>query len=166
MIFSRSLGTSMIFLCPSIERSGAYCFTVVRLSVCTNLTFSHYSLTNLLTRLIFGMKAHLINTHLLVSRSRSSAKVKIEYKGYISQKIAVWGAFVFHKHILFFFKMTPVLFQGALWGYVALCDSSSSVYHFFHVEHFSAIPITAESRRFTHAFFYNIASAGNNLAMT
>ena len=39
--------------------------------------------------------------HLLVPTSRSSAKVKVEYKGYISQKMAVSGAFVFHKHILF-----------------------------------------------------------------
>ena len=45
------------------------------------------------------MKAYLINIHLLVPRSRSSAKVK--YKGYISQKMAVMGALVFHKHILF-----------------------------------------------------------------
>ena len=27
--------------------------------------------------------------------------------------------------IFFFYKMTPVLLQGAVWGYVALCDSSS-----------------------------------------
>ena len=47
------------------------------------------------------MKAYLINTHLLVPRSRSPAKVKVRYKGYISQKMAVSGAFVFHKHILF-----------------------------------------------------------------
>ena len=47
------------------------------------------------------MKAYLINMHLLVPRSRSSAKVKVKYKGYISQKKAVSGAFVFHKHILF-----------------------------------------------------------------
>ena len=48
------------------------------------------------------MKAYLINMHLLVPRSRSSAKVKVFiYKGYISQKMAVSGAFVFHKHILF-----------------------------------------------------------------
>ena len=33
------------------------------------------------------MKAHFINTHLLVPRSRSSAKVKVKYKGYISQKM-------------------------------------------------------------------------------
>ena len=47
------------------------------------------------------MKAYLINMHLLVPRSRSSAKVKVKYKGYISQKMAVSGAFMFHKHILF-----------------------------------------------------------------
>ena len=47
------------------------------------------------------MRAYLINTHLLVPRSRSSAKVKVKYKGYISQKMAVSGAFLFHKHILF-----------------------------------------------------------------
>ena len=45
------------------------------------------------------MKAYLINTHLLVPRSRSSAKVK--YQDYISQKMAVSGALVFYKHILF-----------------------------------------------------------------
>ena len=38
--------------------------------------------------LMFGMKAYLINTHLLVPRSVSSAKVKVEYQGYISQKMA------------------------------------------------------------------------------
>ena len=52
---------------------------------------------------MFGMKAYLINMHLLVPRSRSSAKVKVKYKGYISQKMAVLAAFVFHKHVLFHF---------------------------------------------------------------
>ena len=47
------------------------------------------------------MKAHLINTHLLVPRSRSSAKVKVKYQGHVSQKMGVSGALVFHKHILF-----------------------------------------------------------------
>ena len=37
------------------------------------------------------MKAYLINMHLLVPRSRSYAKVKVKYKGYISQKMAVLG---------------------------------------------------------------------------
>ena len=47
------------------------------------------------------MKAHLIDTHLLVPRSRSSAKVKVKYLGHVSQKMDVLGALVFHKHILF-----------------------------------------------------------------
>ena len=47
------------------------------------------------------MKAHLIDTYLLVPRSRSFAKVKVKYQGLVSQKIGVSGAWVFHKHILF-----------------------------------------------------------------
>ena len=47
------------------------------------------------------MKAHLIDTHLLVPRSRSSAKVKVKYQGNVFQKMGVSGALVFHKHILF-----------------------------------------------------------------
>ena len=51
------------------------------------------------------MKAYLINMHLLVPSSRSSAKVKVKYKSNISQKMAVSGAFVFHKHIFFFCRL-------------------------------------------------------------
>ena len=47
------------------------------------------------------MKVYLIDTHLLVPRSRSSAKVKVKYQGNVSQKMAVSGALMFHKHILF-----------------------------------------------------------------
>ena len=47
------------------------------------------------------MKAHLIDTHLLVPRSRSFAKVKVKYQCHVSQKMGVSGAVVFHKHILF-----------------------------------------------------------------
>ena len=40
--------------------------------------------------------------HLLVPRSRSSAKVKVKYKGYIFLKNGRFGGIiVFHKHILF-----------------------------------------------------------------
>ena len=64
------------------------------------------------------MKAYLINMHLLVPRSRSSAKVKVKYKGYISPKMAISGAFVFHKYILLIkFLLSPfrfVLDDGAL----------------------------------------------------
>ena len=56
-----------------------------------NLTFSFSFHIIQVTMLIFGMKAHLINTHLLVPRSRSSAKVKIEYQSYISQKNGRFG---------------------------------------------------------------------------
>ena len=47
------------------------------------------------------MKAHLIDTHLLVPRSRSCTKVKVKYQGHVSQKMCVSGALLFHKHILF-----------------------------------------------------------------
>ena len=47
------------------------------------------------------MKAHLIDTHFLVPRSRSSAKVKVKYQGHVSQKMGVLGALVFRKYILF-----------------------------------------------------------------
>ena len=55
------------------------------------------------------MKAHLIDTHLLVPRSRSSAKVKVKYQGHVAQNMGVLGALVFHKYILFFLYlwMTP-----------------------------------------------------------
>ena len=41
------------------------------------------------------MKAHLIDKHLLVPRSKSSAKVKVKYKDYISPKKAVLGHLCF-----------------------------------------------------------------------
>ena len=47
------------------------------------------------------MKADLIDTHLLVSRSRSSAEVKVKYQGHVSQKMGVLWALVFNKHNLF-----------------------------------------------------------------
>ena len=37
------------------------------------------------------MKAYLINMYLLAPRSRSSAKVKVKYKGYVSQKNGGFG---------------------------------------------------------------------------
>ena len=56
------------------------------------------------------MKAHLIDTHLLVQRSRSPAKVKVKYQDHVSEKMGVSGVLVFHKHILFFFFLyIPIL---------------------------------------------------------
>ena len=52
--------------------------------------------------LIFGMQAHLIDTHLLVPSSWSFAKVKVKYHGHVSQNMGVLGALLFYKHILFY----------------------------------------------------------------
>ena len=67
------------------------------------------------------MKAHLIDTHLLVPRSRSSAKVKVKYQGHVSQKIVVLGEVVFHKHILLGFA--PEIKKKALWEYQVTNDA-------------------------------------------
>ena len=56
-------------------------------------------------RLIFGMKAYLINMHLLVLKSRSSAKVKVKYEGYISQKNGRFGGIRVSQIHLVFFKV-------------------------------------------------------------
>ena len=37
------------------------------------------------------MKAHLVDTHVLVPRSRSSGKVKVKYQGHIPEKQPFWG---------------------------------------------------------------------------
>ena len=42
-----------------------------------------------------------MKAHLLVPRSRTSAKVDVKYQGHVSQKMGVSGAVEFHKHILF-----------------------------------------------------------------
>ena len=59
------------------------------------------------------MKAHLIDTHLLVPRPRSYAKVKVKYQGHVSQKMGVSGALVFHKHILFILMIDCLVKNGA-----------------------------------------------------
>ena len=48
------------------------------------------------------MKAYLINMHLLVPRSSSSAKVKVKYKGNISKKNGRFGGIrVSQTHLVF-----------------------------------------------------------------
>ena len=84
-----------IFLCPRIDRFGAYCFTSVLLSVCllktlpVNLTFSYNFHTIQVTMLIFGMQVAFDNTQLvrvISSRSRSNIKVtffiKLPFRGH------------------------------------------------------------------------------------
>ena len=53
------------------------------------------------------MKAHLNDTHLLVSRS--SAKVKVKYQGHVSQKMGVSGGISVSQTHLVFFLMTVKL---------------------------------------------------------
>ena len=51
------------------------------------------------------MKAHLIDTHLLVPRSRSSAKVKVKYQDHVSQNMGVSGGIsISQTHLVFFFQ--------------------------------------------------------------
>ena len=50
------------------------------------------------------MKAHLMDTHLLVPRSRSSAKVMVKYQGHVSGKMSVsqnMGISVSQTHLVF-----------------------------------------------------------------
>ena len=56
------------------------------------------------------MKAYLINRHLLVPRSRSPAKVKVKYKGYISQKKngRFGGIRVSQTHLVFLVSVVAV----------------------------------------------------------
>ena len=96
----RKIGGILFYCCPSVRPS--VCLHKLNMKT----TFSHYSKSNLVTWLIFSMTAHLIDTHVLVPRSRSSAKVKVKYQVHVSQKMGVSGALVFHKHILFY-QLTP-----------------------------------------------------------
>ena len=87
----------------------------VRLSVCTNLMWKLYIFPLLLNW--FTYKAHIwyeIISHQYASAGTkvTSANVKVKYKGYISQKMAVSGAFVFHKHMLFFLFPKRFLFSS------------------------------------------------------
>ena len=60
------------------------------------------------------MKAHLIDTHLLVPRSRSSAKVKVEYQGHVLKRwvFRVHKCFTNTFCIKFLFVYTPILIDG------------------------------------------------------
>ena len=49
------------------------------------------------------MKARLTDTHPLVLKSRSSAKIKVKYQGHISQKMVVSGGIsVSQTHLVYF----------------------------------------------------------------
>ena len=54
------------------------------------------------------MNTHLIDTHLLVPRSRLSAKVKVKYQGHVSQKMGVSGGLsVSQTHLVITAVLTP-----------------------------------------------------------
>ena len=55
-------------------------FAKVKVNSKTSLTFSSYSLTNSVTRLMVGMKVHLIKTHLEVPRSNIKVTLKKKKK--------------------------------------------------------------------------------------
>ena len=100
----RNIGNTV--LCPSIERSG---HIVLPLSVCLsiplsqiqpeNITFPYYFYSISITRLIFSMKVCVVDTHLLVLRSRSSTKLISNMKVTFS-KNGHLGELVFHKQSL------------------------------------------------------------------
>ena len=53
------------------------------------------------------MKANLIDTHLLVSRSRSSATVKVKYQGHFLKKNGCFGGImisVSQTHLVYFYR--------------------------------------------------------------
>ena len=53
------------------------------------------------------MKGYLINMYLLVPRSKSSAKVKVKYKGYISKKNGRFGGIRVSQTHLVFSELCP-----------------------------------------------------------
>ena len=64
------------------------------------------------------MKAHLINTHLLVPRSGSSAKVNIKYQGHVSQKMGfIGGISVSQTHLVTLYVRVENMGIGENAGY-------------------------------------------------
>ena len=74
------------------------------------------------------MKAYLINMHLLVPRSRSSAKVKVKYKGYIFKKNGHFGGIhVSQTHlVLNMYQIQPILSCEVLLQFC--CGSFENLY--------------------------------------
>ena len=126
------------------------------------------------------MKAHLIDAHLPLLRSRSSAKVKVKYQCHVPQKMGVSGAFMFHKHILFVFfcsvvttwdcmvkgQITTVMstFIHSLYSSTILKNVISLVLKIFHIyKHLkviqlligSTIPISLPNQNLSYFQIYN-----------
>ena len=104
------------FLCPRIDRSGAYCFTGVFLSVClsvylsvhlsaekfpcelNNLTFSYNFHTVQVTMLIFDMQVAFDNTQLVSVISRSRLNIKVTF---LKKKSSFGGISVSQTHLVY-----------------------------------------------------------------
>ena len=114
----------MFLLLPRIDRSGAYSFWPVRLFVC----FSTKTFTLAIT-FIF---------HIYISWGRTF--FKYQSQGHLSrsnikvtvfEKMAVEGAFVFHKHILFLFLYpSPQQSRGEYTGIAMAVRPSVSGHNF------------------------------------
>ena len=102
-----SLMNSMKFGGSCINRSGAYCFTGVCLSLCLSAEHLTCELNIfLLLPYYLSYNAHIQYAGSFQQYPTSEGhiiKVKVEYQGYLSKKMAVLGALVFHKHILLSF---------------------------------------------------------------
>ena len=116
------------------------------------------------------MRAHLIDTHLLILRSRSSAKVKVKYQGNVSQKMGVSGALVFHKHILFtmfpLYQIQKSPFQQLYFRFISSTGHRPA--SFFHgplsIMRLSVCPRVHPSAR-TLTFSLNISEATYRILM-
>ena len=92
-----------IVLCSRIDRSGGILF-----NQCPFVCLSAENLTCQLNIFLSLPDYSSYNAHIRYAGSFQQCptsaghiiKVKVEYQGYISQKMAVSGALVFHKHIL------------------------------------------------------------------
>ena len=69
------------------------------------------------------MKAHLIDTHLLVPRSRSSTKVKVIYQGHVFHKMDVSGISVSPKHLVYIYTLQNEYFRGYPGISLSVCPS-------------------------------------------
>ena len=101
------IGSICHFSCPRIDRSGAYsfwpvCLSVrpfVRLFLRKNFCMGRLFLLVSVRAFVFHMSIPCDKTFLLVPSSKSSFKVKVEYQGHdLEKKNGHCGGIRFHKH--------------------------------------------------------------------
>ena len=95
------------FLCPCIDKLGhivfglSFCSLFVCLFVSKNFYIGHMFSLVRLRAFIFHMSIPCDKPFLFVLSSRSFVKVKVKYQGHSHRKMAIAGALVFHKLVLF-----------------------------------------------------------------